>query len=101
MIHWLLHTYWPEVRGNVYAVLPCGLVAYLWLRAKHLERMAAHASHDEKLEKILAHLDPEAETDGLLDLIADRTDETTPGGIGAVLTALDSQWHNPTTGGDT
>ena len=87
-MHWLLHTYWPETRGNVYAIVPCGIVAFVWLRAKHQALERAHSAHNAKLNRILEHLDPDAQTDGLLDLIADRTDEETPGGIGAVLEAL-------------
>lgn len=87
MMHWL-SVYWQEVRGNVYAIVPCGLVAFVWLRAKHAALKDAHAAHSAKLDAILRHLDPEAETDGLLDVIADRVDETTPGGLGAVLAEL-------------
>jgi hypothetical protein len=46
--------------------------------------MEAHREHNEKLSKILEHLDPEASTDGMLDVIADRVDETTPGGLATV-----------------
>ena len=86
MIGW----YWGEVRGNLLAVVPCGIVAYFWLRAKHRALTEAHRAHNEKLSQILEHLDPDAQTDGLLDLIADRTDHSTPGGVGEVYKAIHS-----------
>ena len=89
-MHWLVYTYWPEVRGNVYAVLPCALLGFFWLRAKHRALTAAHRAHSAQLKLILQHLDPEAATDGLLDLIADRVDEKTPGGVTAILEAIRS-----------
>lgn len=88
MFHWIVYTYWPEVRGNVYAILPCAIVAIWWSRSKHLALRAAQKTHAQDLKRILEHLDPEAATDGLLDIIADRTDENTPGGIGAILSRL-------------
>ena len=86
VIHWIIYTYWPEVRGNVYAVVPCGLVAWLYLRSKHraivvahAELKAAHVSHAEKLDKLLDKLDPESQG-GISDVL-DRLDIQTPGGI--------------------
>jgi len=90
MIHWILNTYWPEVRGNVYAILPCAIVAVWWGRSKHLALRAAQVEHAQKLTLILKHLDPEAATDGLLDIISDRVDDTTPHGVGAIIERLDN-----------
>lgn len=87
-MHWIIYTYWPEVRGNVYAIVPCALLGFFWLRSKHLALARAHRAHSAQLKLILQHLDPEAATDGLLDLIADRVDHTTPGGVGEVYKAL-------------
>jgi hypothetical protein len=95
---WYSGAIWP----NVFVILVVGPLGYLWLRAKHDALLEAHKAHNEKLELILRHLDPEAEMDGLLDLIADRVDETTPHGIGAVLAALKPVRSKPKlTGGKT
>ena len=96
MGHWFQYNFLPSnepwyhgsIWPNVFVILVVAPLGWLWLRAKHKALEAAHKSHDEKLKEILRHLDPEAESDGMLDLIADRVDETTPGGIKAVLDAI-------------
>lgn len=89
MSHWLT-VYWAEVKGNVYAIGPCAVVAAFVVWVKHRALMEAHRAHAVKLTRILEHLDPDAETDGLLDRIADRVDEQTPGGIRAVIDRVDA-----------
>lgn len=56
MIGWLTQTFgipngdvWP----NVYAMVPCGIVAWLWGRRTLLKH---HREHMAKLEQIHAHL---------------------------------------------
>ena len=88
MIANILSTYWTEVKGNVYAILPCAVVAFFWVRAKHTALVEAHQKNSKHLEHLLKALDPEEETDNMLDRIADKVDETTPGGIESVLKAL-------------
>ena len=78
--------YWPEVRGNVLAIVPCGLAAFFWLRSKHLALTAAHKSHDQKLAKLMDKLNPDTEG-GIADVL-DRLDPTTAGGIRVILEAI-------------
>ena len=103
---WIINTYWPEVRGNVYAIVPCGIVAFLWLRSRHLTILAAHESlkaahvgHADKLDRLLDKLD--SGTDGGISRVLDKLDENTPGGVGTVHervrvieAKIDSQAHD-------
>lgn len=82
------HEVWYRgaVWGNVAAIIPCGIVAFLWLRSRHLAIQAshqalhaAHADHARKLDELLDRMDPD--TDGGLQEIRDRLDPETPGGI--------------------
>ena len=90
--------YWPEVRGNVLAIAPCGIAAYLWMRGKHTALTEAHASLKRahlhaaaKLDALLDAINPE--TDGgladALSAIRDGLDPDTPGGLGAIRERLD------------
>lgn len=79
------------VWGNVFAVLPLailGAIAFFYHRA---EVKALHETHDRHLRAILNALDPEADSESMLDQIADRVDEKTPGGIQAVLEAIEGK----------
>ncbi len=83
------HFYEAAVYGNVMAVLPLGVlgaVAFFWHRA---EVKALHEIHDSHLKAILSALDPEAESESTLDLIADRVDERSPGGLKTILEAVE------------
>ena len=86
MINWLTNTYWPEVRGNVYAIVPCGIAAFFWFRSKHLAILAshealkvAHVEHSEKLDSLLDSMDPDS--DGGMQTVLDRLDPESDGGI--------------------
>ena len=92
------HAPWYDglVWGNVFAVLPLAVLGtfgywvHKWL-TKDIEKFNHEASHNElhrKLDSILLQLDPEAESNSQLDVIADRVDENTPGGIGVLLTEI-------------
>ena len=81
-MNWIVNTYWPEVRGNVYAILPCAVVAFLWLRSKHAAIQAAHERLHGKLDDVLDKWDPDS--DGGMSDVLDRLDENTPHGIGAI-----------------
>ena len=87
-----LHEPWYHgaVWGNVVAVVPLGLMGFFWLRSKHIALTEVHAQHNRHLESILAALDPEAESETTLDLIADKVDETTPGGLGTIRERLET-----------
>ena len=81
------HWYWGEVRGNVLAIIPCGVVAFLWLRSKHLAIVAAHESlkaahvaHSEKFDAVLDKWDPDSP--GGITEVLDRLDPSTKGGLG-------------------
>ncbi len=76
-----LDVYWRETKGNIEAIIPCALIAGFWIRAKHNALTEAHKAHSKKLNELLKHLDPECETDGMLDRIDDKLDPETPGGI--------------------
>jgi hypothetical protein len=99
LTHWFqyyfvpVHEVWWKgaVWGNVFAVLPLavlGAVAFFYHRA---EVKALHESHDKHLRAILQALDPEAESESMLDQIADRVSEETPGGIRTVLEAIEGK----------
>jgi hypothetical protein len=73
------------VYGNVVAIMPCGVVLWLYLRSRHLAILEAHEalklahlSHADKLDKILDHFDPDtgtvAELHTKLDAIVERLD---------------------------
>jgi len=95
------HFYEALVWGNVWAILPCGIIAFLYVRSKHLaivaaqeELKAAHISHAEKFNKLLDKLDPESdggiqEIHDTVQIIKDQVDENTPGGIKTVLDKID------------
>ena len=83
--------YEAAVWGNVVAVIPLailGAIAFFYHRA---EVKALHETHDRHLRAILNALDPEADSESMLDQIADRVDEKTPGGIQAVLEAIEGK----------
>ena len=80
----MLHWYWQEVRGNVLALVPCGIAAFLWLRSKHLALTTAHRAHSEKLVKILDSLD---ETSAAPKAMALMRRSTTPRGINGFIAA--------------
>jgi hypothetical protein len=85
---------WYEglVWGNVFAVLPLAILGTItyWVHkwiTKDIQKFDHEASHAElhrKLSLILDQLDPEAESNSTLDLIADRVNEETPGGLGTI-----------------
>jgi hypothetical protein len=85
--------YTGQVWGNVFAVLPLavlGTIGYWvhkWITKdiKEFDSKRAHDEHTRHLRAILDALDPNVESGSQLDVIADRVDETTPGGLGAVL----------------
>jgi hypothetical protein len=95
--HWIIERYWPEVRGNVYAVVPCGLAAFLWLRSRHLavlvaheELKIAHAEHARKLDKLLDKLDPSTdggitEVHAAITEVKDQLNVDTPGSLQVVV----------------
>lgn len=92
------HTPWyhGQVWGNVVAVLPlailgAGAFAYhhFVVKGLHDELLRKHDEHSEHLRKIIEALDPETESDSTLDLIADRVDDGTPGGIGVLRERID------------
>jgi len=73
------------------ATVPCGIAVWVWVRVKHQALMEAHAEHSKGLEHLLKALDPDEDTDNMLDRIADKVDEETPGGVRAILDALEKQ----------
>jgi hypothetical protein len=92
--------YEGNVFGNLVAIIPSGVLLWLYLRSRHLAVLEAHqalriahVSHAEKLDKILEHLDPEAATDGMLDVIADRVDLDSPGGLQVLAERLEGLSH--------
>ena len=85
------HEVWYKgaVWGNVVAVLPLAILGAAGFAYHHVVVKGLHSTHDEHLKKILDALDPEAQTETQLDQIADRVDETTPGGLGVLDRKLD------------
>ncbi len=85
--------YTGEVWGNVWAVIPLGILGtigywahrYLTKDIKKFDAKAAHEAHMKKLQAIVDALDPEAESSSQLDVIADRVNEQTPGGLQVLL----------------
>lgn len=63
------------------------LVRHLAVIESHKALKAAHIDHAEKLDKLLAKLDPE--TPGSLVAIEDMLNPTTPTGIGEIIKRLD------------
>ena len=78
----MLGWYWQEIKGNLLAVAPCAVVAFLWLRSKHAAIQAAHERLHGKLDDVLDKWDPDS--DGGMSDVLDRLDENTPHGIGAI-----------------
>ena len=84
------HQWWEAATwSNVAAVLPLavlGTVTY-WVHkvlTKDIEKFDAEKAHDEHskhLRAILDALDPEVESDSVLDYIAGQVNEDTPGGL--------------------
>jgi hypothetical protein len=77
------------------AIVPCALALWLWLRARHLTVLAAHAElkaahveHAEKLNKLLDKLD--SESPGGIAEVLDQLDTTTPGGLQVIRAKLDT-----------
>jgi hypothetical protein len=93
------HWYESAVWGNVMAIVPCGFIAFFWLRSKHLALTETHRLHAEKLDKLLAALDPEEMTDSQLDRIMEALDLETPGGLtqhrDEILAAIHEPHHEP------
>lgn len=95
---------WYEglVWGNVFAVLPLGLLGTIgfffhkWLTREH-ERFDSKTAHDERAKearKLFDLLDPHtdggiAEIHDHVHIISDKVDETTPGGLGTIRDQLD------------
>jgi len=82
--------YTGNVYGNLVAIVPTGLIFFLYLRSRHLAVLAAHAElkaahvdHAAKLDRLLDHLDPD--TPGPMADVLDRLEPSTPSGIGVVL----------------
>lgn len=102
------HAPWYEglVWGNVFAVLPLGLLGTIgfffhkWLTREH-EEFDSKTAHDERgreARKLFDLLDPH--TDGGIKeihdhvhIIEDKVDEKTPGGVGSVLEAIKLLGH--------
>jgi len=96
------HFYEAAVWGNVAAVLPLGILGYLYLRSRHeavlaahRELKAAHVEHAEKLDRLLDKMDPTTDG-GLAELhtaladVQDRLDTATPGGLQEIAERLDA-----------
>ncbi len=93
-----LHWFWLEVRGNILAIIPSGLLLWLYLRSKHAAVMEAHETlrvlhmeQHEKLVKRLDKLDPDAD-DGVraaLNVIEDQLNPNSEGGIHPIIERLD------------
>ena len=78
--------YEGNVYGNLVAIVPSGVLLWLYLRSRHLailtahaELKAAHVDHAEKLDKLLNKLDPD--TRGGITDVLNRLEVSTPGGI--------------------
>jgi len=90
---------WYEgaVWGNVVAILPLAVLgtAGYWIHKyfthehKRFDAETAHDEHTKHLRAILDALDPEVVSESQLDIIADRVNEETPGGLGTVLKKLE------------
>jgi hypothetical protein len=93
--------YEGNVYGNLVAIVPTGLIFFLYLRSRHLaviaaheEMKAAHVEHAEKLDKLLDKLDPSSDG-GIADVhaaiaeVKDALDPVTPGGLHVVVERLD------------
>lgn len=102
MLHFLQYNFAPSGQQfyagaawpNVVAMVPCGIVLWLWLRSKHVAvseaheaLKAAHLEHAEKLDQLLKSVDPDAE--GKISDVLDRLDPSTPSGIGVIASKLD------------
>jgi hypothetical protein len=86
--------YTGNVYGNLVAIVPTGLLLSLYLRSRHLAVLAAHeelklahVEHAAKLDKLLAHMDPD--TPGPITDVLDRLDPVSPGGIAVLDGKLD------------
>jgi hypothetical protein len=86
--------YTGNVYGNLVAIVPTGLIFFLYLRSRHLAVLAAHeelklahVEHAAKLDKLLDHFDPD--TPGPMTDVLDRLDLHTPGGVTDLLKALE------------
>ena len=105
------HAYEAAVWGNVIAIFPSaplllilGVLAYYFHKRamaplhEKIDMLAqTHADqHDEHMravKSILDALDPDTESESQLDVIADRVDEKTPGGLKSVLDAVAGDGH--------
>jgi hypothetical protein len=81
---------WP----NVFVDIPLVIGAYLLGRARHITVIEshnalklAHLQHAAKLDKLLAHMDPD--TPGPITDVLDRLDPVSPGGIAVLDGKLD------------
>lgn len=100
LLHLLQYMYLPThevwyhgaVWSNVFVLAPLAVLGgigywvHKWITSdiKKFDAEKAHDEHTKHLRTILNALDPEVESDTVLDTIADRVDETTPGGIGTL-----------------
>jgi hypothetical protein len=104
LTHWfqfnymMPHEVWYRAAdwSNVFVMLPIAILGFLYIRSRHLAVIeshkalkAAHVEHAEKLDKLLAKLDPE--TPGSLVAIEDMLNPKTPTGIGEIIKRLDGR----------
>ena len=106
------HAYEAAVWGNVIAIFPSapiilalGVLGYYFHNRamsplhKRLDvfeqaHINQHNEHMRAMKSILDALDPSTESESILDTIADRVDDKTDSGIGAIIKRLESK--NPT-----
>ena len=87
--------YTGNVYGNLVAIIPTGLLLFLYLRSRHLavlaaheELKAAHVQHSAKLDRLLDKMDTDSQG-GIADVL-DRLDPVTPGGLRIVADRIDT-----------
>lgn len=103
MTHLIQFMYFPHgevwYRGatwsNVFVVLPLAILGFFYIRSRHLAVIAAHeelklahVQHSAKLDRLLAHMDPD--TPGPITDVLDRLDPGSPGGIAVLDMKLDA-----------
>jgi hypothetical protein len=93
--------YTGNVYGNLVAIVPTGILLWLYLRSRHLAVLeahealrVAHVSHAEKLDKLLDRFDPAtdggiAEVHKAIAGVRDQLDVDTPGGLHEIAARLD------------
>jgi hypothetical protein len=87
--------YEGNVYGNLVAIIPTGVLLFLYLRSRHLAVVAAHQelkkAHDEharKLDLVLKHFDPEGQ--GSIAQVLDALDPVSPGGLQVIAEKIDA-----------